>query len=128
MTNSVPDACYNGQSSKRNASGGKLRERKKGSGMKQLIEKIIKTGMEQFMDKTRAELKSQDNVYLKDMRDTAYLEQRYMELDLSKKQRMIIGDYIACMQTANNRYVDISYIAGIMDAVRCLSSWGSLKI
>ena len=112
----------------RNASGGKLRERKKGSGMKQLIEKIIKTGMEQFMDKTRAELKSQDNVYLKDMRDTAYLEQRYMELDLSKKQRMIIGDYIACMQTANNRYVDISYIAGIMDAVRCLSSWGSLKI
>ena len=119
MTNSVPDACYNGQSSKRNASGGKLRERKKGSGMKQLIEKIIKTGMEQFMDRTRAELKSQDNVYL---------EQRYMELDLSKKQRMIIGDYIACMQTANNRYVDISYIAGIMDAVRCLSSWGSLKI
>ncbi len=95
--------------------------------LKRLIEKLIETGMEQFMDKSRGELKSQDTVYLKDERDTAYLEQRYMELDLSRKQRMIIGDYIACMQTANSRYADISYIAGIMDTVRCLSSWGNLK-
>lgn len=96
--------------------------------MEQLIEKLIEEGTGQFMDKSRTELEREDTVYLKDLKDTAYLEEKYMELDLSRKQRMIIGDYIACMQTANSRYADISYIAGIMDAVRCLSSWGNLKI
>ncbi len=96
--------------------------------MEQLIEKLIEAGTEQFMDKSRTELEEQDTVYLKDLKDTEYLEERYMELDLSNKQRRIIGDYIACIQTANSRYAEISYVAGIMDAVRCLSSWGNLKI
>ena len=45
---------------------------------------------------------------------------RFMELDLPEHDRMIINYYIACLQTVDCRYADISYMAGIEDAITFL--------
>ena len=68
-----------------------------------------------------------DEVYLKDIEDEGELEQRYMGLDLPDKKRILINDYIACVKTCDNRYSDISYMAGIKDAVRMFVYLGLLK-
>lgn len=50
-----------------------------------------------------------------------------MELDLPEHDRMIINDYIACLQTVDCRYVDISYMAGIEDAITFLKKMDLIK-
>ena len=67
-----------------------------------------------------------DKIYLKDRKDERELDERFMELELEKKQRMLVNDYIACMQTAHNRYEDICYVAGVLDAVKMLNRLGVL--
>lgn len=86
--------------------------------MEKLFEKLLDMGMEQFSDGTREELVLSDADYLKDIEDEKMLERRYEELDLSKNLRMFLNDYISCMRTADGRYSDISYAAGIKDTIR----------
>lgn len=94
--------------------------------MEQIMEKMVDMGTRQFMDKSREELSMSDATYLKDNEDERELEQRYMELKLERNQRMLVNDYIACMQTAYNRYADICYVAGLNDAVKILIRLGLL--
>ena len=95
--------------------------------MEKLISKLLDMGMGQFMDHNRQDLIMADEVYLKDMKDEGELEQRYMNLVLPDKERILINDYIACVKTCDNRYSDISYMAGIKDAVRMFIYLGLLK-
>lgn len=95
--------------------------------MEQILQKMKDMGMEQFMEKSRQELCMSDTVYLSDIEDERELEQMYMELDLSRKQRMLVNDYVACMETAWNRYADVSYVAGVRDTVKLLIQSGILK-
>ena len=62
-----------------------------------------------------------------DIEDEGELERRYTNLDLPDEQRILINDYIACVKTCDNRYSDISYMAGIKDAVRMFVYLGLLK-
>ena len=55
------------------------------------------------------------------------LEQRYESLGLTREQRIIVNDYIACASTVNHRYADISYMAGIRDTVSMLVSLGLIR-
>lgn len=50
-----------------------------------------------------------------------------MNLDLQENDRMIINDYIACLQTVDCRYADISYMAGIEDAITFLKKMDLIK-
>ena len=95
--------------------------------MEQLINNLLNMTMEQFMSEAREELAESDEIYLKDRADERDLERRYEELDITPKQRMLINDYMACAKTANQRYVDISYIAGIKDALKMCMHLGVLK-
>lgn len=95
--------------------------------MDKLIERLIDNGMRRFMDLSRDELARVDKVYQYDCKDAEELEQRYESLFLSKRQRMVINDYIACTATVSHRYADISYMAGIRDTVRMLVSLGLIK-
>lgn len=95
--------------------------------MDKIIEDLIEKGMGRLMDNSRDELAQNDKIYINDRNDEAELEQRYESLNLSKEQRMIVNDYITCSLTANHRYADISYIAGIKDTVGMLSALGLLK-
>ena len=48
-------------------------------------------------------------------------------LDLTREQRIIINDYIACTSTVNHRYSDIAYMCGIKNTVEMLVSLGLIK-
>lgn len=95
--------------------------------MNKLIEDLIKKGMGNFMDRSRDALSQADKVYLNDRNDEKELEQRYESLDLTKEQRTVINDYVACTSTVNHRYADISYMCGIKDTVSMLVSLGLIK-
>lgn len=86
--------------------------------MEELFEKLMSMGMEQFVDDTREELILSDADYLKDIEDEKMLERRYEEMNIPQNQRMFLNDYISCMRTADSRYSDISYAAGIKDTIR----------
>jgi len=95
--------------------------------MEHLINKLIDMGMGHLMDKSRDELTGSDETYQSDTKAESDLEQRYLDLDLTENQRMITNDYIACMRTANGRYSDLSYMAGIKDTVTLFIYLGLLK-
>ena len=95
--------------------------------MNKLIEDLIKKGMGNFMDRSRDALAWADKIYLNDRRDEKELEKRYENLDLTKEQKKVINDYVACTLSSNQRYADISYMCGIKDTVSLLVSPGLIK-
>lgn len=95
--------------------------------MEHMVKKVMVMGVEQFMDKSRQKICMSDTTYLKDNEDERELEQRYMELNLTRRQRQLVNDYIACMQTVQNRYADISYLAGVKDTMKILDQLGIFK-
>lgn len=95
--------------------------------MEAFFEELMNKGIGRLMEKSREQLLEKDEIFLRDKKDSRELEQRYMELDLTQQQRIIIQDYIACIQTTGNRYGDISYMAGVRDAVRMFFDLDLLK-
>ncbi len=95
--------------------------------MNKLIEDLIKKGMGNFMDRSRDALAWADETYLNDRRDEKELERRYENFDLTKEQKKVINDYVACTLSSNQRYADISYMCGIKDTVSMLVSLGLIK-
>ena len=95
--------------------------------MDKIIEDLIEKGMGRLMDSSRDALAKADKIYMDDRSDEIELEKRYENLELSKEQRMVVNDYMSCSLTVNHRYADISYMAGIKDAVGMLASLGLLK-
>lgn len=95
--------------------------------MDKLIKRLTDNGMRCFVEKSRDRLARGDAIYQYDRRDAEDLGQRYEGLPLSRKQRMVINDYIACTATASHRYADLSYMAGIRDTVNMLVTLGLIK-
>ena len=56
------------------------------------------------IDATRNKICAEDEVYQQDEKDLDELTKRFMELDLPEHDRMIINDYIACLQTVDLNY------------------------
>lgn len=96
--------------------------------MNELIEKLIDMGMGNFMDVSRDEMEMADEIYKADREAENELEQRYESLGLTREQRIIVNDYIACTSTVNHRYADISYMCGIKNTVELLISLGLIKV
>ena len=59
--------------------------------------------------------------------DNKYLEERYDQLQLSHTVKRVIDDYIACLQTRDERYSDLAYAAGIRDTISLLQGMGMLN-
>lgn len=95
--------------------------------MNKLIEDLIEKGMGRLLDESRDEMAQADEVYLSDRKDEDELEKRYESLDLTREQKIIINDYIACASTVNHRFADISYMCGVKHAVGLLASLGVIK-
>lgn len=95
--------------------------------MNELIEKLIDMGMGNFIDVSRDEMAMADEIYKADREAENELEQRYESLGLTREQRIIVNDYIACTSTVNHRYADISYMCGIKNTVELLISLGLIK-
>ena len=72
-------------------------------------------------------LQINNEVYQQDEKDLDELTRRFRNLDLPEHESMIINDYIACIQTIGCRYADISYMAGIEDAITLLKKMDLIK-
>lgn len=95
--------------------------------MDKLINKLIYEKLGDTMDKSRDALLLEDDTYIHDEKDKEALEARYDKMNLKEPDRIVINDYIACINTMNSRVADISYIAGVSDTVKILNSLGLLK-
>lgn len=70
---------------------------------------------------------NENDIYIRqDNEDLKYLESRYEDLKLSHSVKRIIDDYIACLQTRDERYADLSYAAGVRDTIKLLQGMGML--
>lgn len=95
--------------------------------MQQLINQLIDMGMGRFMENSRQELAASDEIYTNDRKDEAQIEKRCEQLGLTSRQKMVVTDYVCCVKSADSRYADISYMAGIRDAVQMFAELGLLK-
>ena len=95
--------------------------------MEDLIGKVLEFGIGNVIDKSRDPLLMNDEIYKQDCEDLAELENRYNALNLDKHDKMIIDDYMACFSSMNTRACDITYMAGIRDAILFLNQVGLLK-
>ena len=86
--------------------------------MLQNIEKMVK-------EQDRVD--EEDSYIKQDNEDLKYLEGRYEQLQLPHTVKRVIDDYIACMQTRDERYSDLSYAAGVRDTINLLKGLGMLK-
>ena len=71
----------------------------------------------------------EDDDYIKqDNEDKKYLESRYESLNLPHTVKRVIDDYIACVQTRDERFADLAYAAGVKDAIQLLKNLGFLNL
>lgn len=95
--------------------------------MDAFINELLETHLGNIIDKSKDKLILEDETLQQDERDLSDLEQRYTALNLAKADRLVINDYIACMQTVEHRNLDLSYLAGVRDTVRLLHSLDLIK-
>ena len=88
---------------------------------------ILNQSLAEAIDATRNKICTEDEVYQQDEKDLDELTRRFRNLDLPEHESMIINDYIACLQTVDCRYADISYMAGIEDAITILKKMDLIK-
>lgn len=95
--------------------------------MDKYIDKLIKRGLGNIIDKSKDELLFSDKVYQKDSKNEEECEKMYLELDLSRQEKIIINQYIHCIRMSEVRSNELSYIAGVKDAIKFLVAMGLLK-
>lgn len=95
--------------------------------MDAFINELLETHLGHIIDKSKDKLILEDEALQQDEKDLSDLEERYTALNLARADRMLINDYIACMQTVEHRSCDLSYLAGVRDTVKLLHSLDLLK-
>ena len=88
--------------------------------MDKFMDVLIHEHLEPLMMKSRQRFAMSNEVYRRDLEDAANLEERYQALVLEKKDRLVMNDYIACLQTAGERASELAYMAGASDMVKLL--------
>lgn len=95
--------------------------------MEDVIGKVLEAGMGGVIDKLRDPMLLQDEDYKKLSNDQADKEEAYMALALSEKQKEVVDDYMMSIQRTMIRATDVSYVAGVRDAIAFLLQTGLLK-
>ncbi len=95
--------------------------------MEKQINTWIIMEMGQFMDESQQKLALSDETYQNDCKDAKELEKQYEALNLTKRQKMLVNDYISCTKSADCRYSELSYIAGVKDTIKILMYLGLLN-
>ena len=83
--------------------------------MNHLMENVIETKLEDKIMKLNEDISRKDAYICQDNNDLAELERRYEKLNLPHKVRRIIDDYIACIQTRDERLSELCYILGAQE-------------
>lgn len=95
--------------------------------MDELMKKIMDESIGGMIDKRTNALLLDDTEYQKDCRDLDELESKYMKLGLPKPLKMIVDDYIACLDSVNCRANELYYMAGIRDTILFFNRAGLIK-
>ena len=75
-----------------------------------LTREVLNQTIAEAIDETRNKICAEDEIFQQDEKNLDELSKRFMDLDLPEHDKMIINDYIACLQTMDCQYADISYI------------------
>ena len=95
--------------------------------MESLISRISSLGLGKMIEMSRQELISKDEQFQQLEHEMSESEFMYSNLDLEGEQGEIIKCYVEILNRVRGAYGDISYAAGIKDAVQLLNSLGLLK-
>ena len=90
-------------------------------------EAVIANYIEKMMGERRQKIFESDEYIQQDNGDLDYLEERYSSLKIPYVMRRIVDDYIACLESRDERYADMSYVAGMGDAIKMLMNMGVLN-
>lgn len=82
--------------------------------------RFIKLAVETLKEETIYQMVQQSVEYQKEKDLSGLVEERYLELDLTKEQREVCDVLLDCRDSQNLEYTDFSYIAGLYDALRIL--------
>lgn len=90
------------------------------------IEFLISNHIEKMLEDRRKQIFDADEYIQQDNGDLVYLEKRYNTMQIPYRMKRVIDDYIACLESRDERYADLSYVAGLGDAISMLSNMGLL--
>ena len=90
-------------------------------------EAVIANYIEKMMGERRQKIFESDEYIQQDNGDLDYLEERYSSLKIPYVIRRVVDDYIACLEPRDERYADMSYVAGMGDAISLLTKMGMLN-
>ena len=90
-------------------------------------EAVIANYIEKMMGERRQKIFESDEYIQQDNGDLDYLEERYSSLKIPYVIRRVVDDYIACLESRDERYADMSYVAGMGDAISLLIKMGMLN-
>ena len=90
-------------------------------------EAVITNYIEKMMGERRQKIFESDEYIQQDNGDLDYLEERYSSLKIPYVIRRVVDDYIACLESRDERYADMSYVAGMGDAISLLIKMGMLN-
>ena len=76
-----------------------------------------------WWEKGEQKIFESDEYIQQDNGDLDYLEERYSSLKIPYVIRRVVDDYIACLESRDERYADMSYVAGMGDAISLLIKW-----
>lgn len=88
---------------------------------------VVNTALGMFMDKTRDKIIVGDKGYEEESLKEEKRRQKYLELDLTEKERKTIDKYVAQIEYRCARAADLSYMAGIKNAIELMNGLGLLK-
>ena len=82
---------------------------------------LVKVAVEKLKEDTIYEMIVRSEGYQEERDARNIAEQRYKQLDLTKKQRKVCDAFLDCRDRANLEYSDYSYLAGLFDAFRIMA-------
>ena len=88
---------------------------------------VVNTALGMFMDKTRDKIIVGDKGYEEESLKEEKRRQKYLEWDLTEKKRKTIDKYVAQIEYRCARAADLSYMAGIKNAIELMNGLGLLK-
>lgn len=93
-----------------------------------MMQKLLDNGFGEMIDFTREEFLKKDENYQRQAIATNISEAEYLRLNIPEKDRAVIDAYIEHIQSELSRYADISYFAGMKDAIRMMADMGFLNL
>ena len=85
------------------------------------FEELIKVAAEKIKDDTVFQMLKSNSIYQKDSKREGKAEQKYMQLELTKKQKAVCDELLQVRDRQDFEYSTTAYIAGMYDAYRILA-------